>query len=179
MSTTTARSVRRRRPAAPAGAFSLIEVVLAIGIVVFAMIPLLAMLPVGLKSVSNANEQAAAANILARISNALRNASSTDGIAYTGMFAGTEFRYVVGGNAVNFDWPDLNMDAYRAGEEAKRLSARLEILQTPSADPATPGRALISVAWPAVANPQWNPGTRQWSKAEGSLTTAIQFSPKP
>jgi hypothetical protein len=71
------------------------------------------------------------------------------------------------------------MDAYPAGDEAKRLSARLEILQTPSVDLATPGRALITVAWPAVVNPQWDSNTGQWSRAEGSVTTAIQFSPKP
>lgn len=152
---------------------------MAIGILAFAMLPLVALLPVGLKSVSNANEQAAAANIVARIANGLRQASSTDGTNYANTFALTSFGYAVGGPAVSFDWPDLGMEAYPAGEEAKRLKARLEILQTPPPDGATPGRALITVAWPAVANPQWDSATRQWSKAEGSITAAIQFSPKP
>lgn len=179
MSKAAVSFVRPCRRRAGRAAFSLIEVVLAIGILVFAMLPLLALLPTGLKSVSNANDQAAAANIVARMANALRHASSSDGVAYTAMFAGTAVGYSLGGGSASFDWPDLNLDAYRAGAEAKRLCARLEILQAPSVDLATPGRALITVAWPAVANPQWDSASGKWSKAEGSVTTAIQFSPKP
>lgn len=158
-------------------AFSLVEVVLAIGIFSFALLAVVGLLPVGLKSVKNANEEAAAANVVARISNTLRQASSTDGTNYENRFAGTPFGYAVGGPAVSFEWPDLNMDAYTAANEAKRLIAKLEILQTPAGNPASPGRAVITVAWPAVANPQWDSATRQWSKAEGSITSAIQFTP--
>jgi uncharacterized protein (TIGR02598 family) len=160
-------------------AFSLVEVVLALGIVAFAMLAVVGLLPVGLQAVKNANEEAAAANVVARISNALRQATAPDGVNYENRFAGTPFGYTVGGTAVSYEWPDLDMDAYTAGDAAKRLSAKLEILQTPTINPATPGRAVITVAWPAAANPQWDAAAKSWSKAEGSITTAIQFSPKP
>lgn len=160
------------------GAFSLVEVVLAIGIFSFALLAVVGLLPVGLKSVKNANEEAAAANVVARISNALRQASSRDGINYENRFAQTSFGYAVGGAATNFGWTNLNMDAYTtSGIDSPRLVARLEILQPPTA--SAPGEAVITVAWPAVANPQWDTSTRQWSRAEGSVTSAIQFRPKP
>lgn len=167
------------RPGEPRGldaAFSLVEVVLAIGIFSFAILAVVGLLPVGLKSVKNASEEAAAANVVARICSAVRDASTTDGTNFQNRFAGTTFGYAVGGASVSFQWPDLNMDAYTAQNEAKRLSARLEILQTPN--PPAPGRALITVAWPAMANPQWNPSAGRWSNAEGSITSAIQFDPK-
>lgn len=166
------------KPRRLGAAFSLVEVVLAIGIFSFAILAVVGLLPVGLKSVKNASEEAAAANVVARISNALREASTTDGTNYENRFAQTTFGYAVGGPATSFQWPDLNMDAYTAQNEAKRLSARIEILQTPAANPPAPGRALITVAWPAMANPQWNPSTQRWSNAEGSITSAIQFAPK-
>jgi len=70
---------RRKRCAA----LSLVEVTLALGIVSFSMLAVVGLLPVGLQSIKNANEQAGAANVIGGIADALRKASSTDGTTFT------------------------------------------------------------------------------------------------
>lgn len=51
-----------------AAAFSLVEVTLAIGIVAFALIPIVALLPVGLKSAGDSTSESQAVNLLNSIS---------------------------------------------------------------------------------------------------------------
>jgi type II secretory pathway pseudopilin PulG len=160
-----------------ASAFSLVEVVLALGIVSFCLLAIVGLLPVGLKAVKNANEQAGAAQVVDGIADALRKASSTNGTNFAATFAGGSIAYTLGGgNSSTNQWPDLDLNG-TSDPTGKRLSARLEILQQPTA--IQPGRAVISVAWPAQANPTWNSANQTWSNAEGSVTTAIQFLPKP
>ncbi len=159
-------------------AFSLVEVVLALGIVSFSLLAVVGLLPVGLRSIKNANEQAAAANVVGAISAALRAASSTDGTNFTNTFSGENITYLMGGaNASTNKWTNLDLSG-TPGTSAKRLSALLEIVNQPGTNPPTPGRAVISVAWPAQADPEWHSANQTWTKAEGSLTTAIQFLPK-
>jgi type II secretory pathway pseudopilin PulG len=158
-------------------AFSLIEVTLALGIVSFCLLAVVGLLPVGLRSIKNANEQAGAANVVSGIADALRKAYSADGTNYTAMFAGEDIRYVLGpGTAPSIEWKELDLSG-TDDDTGKRLSARLEIFEQPTA--TKPGRAVISVAWPAQADPTWNSGNQTWTKAEGSLTSSIQFLPKP
>ncbi len=166
----------RRLPRSPR-AFSLVEVTIAIGIIAFALIGIIGLLPTGLKSIKNANEQAGAANVLNGIADALRDAETTNGSIYTFYFAGVTNTYTVGAaSGVTSSWTDLNLDGnVVANNEAKRLSARLEI-KAPPADASTPGRAVVSVAWSAMSGPEWN-GTN-WTKADGSLTSGIQFLPR-
>jgi uncharacterized protein (TIGR02598 family) len=164
---------RRKRCAA----LSLVEVTLALGIVSFSMLAVVGLLPVGLQSIKNANEQAGAANVIGGIADALRKASSADGTTFTANYAGQALTY-------RLDDPDsklsvradLDVSGSPTGGE-KRLSAVLEILEVPTA--TQPGRAVISVAWPAQAGPEWDSGDQTWDKAEGSLTTSILFLPRP
>jgi type II secretory pathway pseudopilin PulG len=174
------RTVRRRRLSRRAEAFSLIEVVMAIGILTFAMLPLVALLPVGLKSVKNSVEEAAAANIIGSMANALRHATTTDGTNYTAHFAGRDIAYRLNesGAGVSYTWPELDIEG-RESDGRGRVSAHLEILRLPAENPVQPGRAIITVAWPAVADPQWDGNSRTWTRAEGSLTSSIQFTPRP
>jgi len=80
-------------------AFSLVEVTLAIGIVSFALIAVLGLLPVGLKSVKNANEQAGAANVLNAIADGLRSASTTNSSNFVGSFGTNQISFSVGGRS--------------------------------------------------------------------------------
>lgn len=156
-----------------ASAFSLVEVVLALGIVSFCLLAIVGLLPVGLKAVKNANEQAAAANVVGGIAEALRKASSTNGNNFAATFAGQPITYALGNvTSSTNQWTDLDLNG-TSDATGKRLSARLEILKQPTA--TEPGRAFISVAWPAQAT--WTNQT--WTNAEGSLTSSIQFLPKP
>jgi len=159
-------------------AFSLIEVTLAIGIVSFALLAVVGLLPVGLRSVKNANEQAAAANVMNAIADALRTASSTDLATFTNSFAGQTISYITNGSATSVTWTNLTLDgSVETAASPKRLSAVLII--TPPTSLSAPGRATVSVAWSAQANPTWNPSpSNTWTKSEGSLTSGIQFLPK-
>ena len=158
-------------------AFSLIEVVLAIGIISFALLPVVGLLPIGLKSIRNSNEQAAAANVLGGISGSLRSASSENSIDFSTTYAGKSFSYTVNGSPSSVVWEELDLDGYVPNAQGvKRLSAVVNI--TPPTSLTVPGRAIISVAWSAQSNPIWAPAMQSWSKADGSLTSSILFLTK-
>lgn len=168
-----------RCPVAPArlnGAFSLIEVTIAVGIVSFCLIAVLGLLPTGLKAVKNANEQAAAANALNAIADTLRTATSTNSVTFSNSYAGQQINYAIGGSVTTNSWSNLTMEGV-TNSTWKRLSARLDI--TPPSSLATYGRATVSVAWSAAANPVWSTNNKTWSNAEGSLTSGIIFLPRP
>lgn len=156
-------------------AFSLVEVAISIGILSFCVLAVVGLLPVGLKSVQNANEQAAAAQVVAAIANSLRNATPGNG-TYTFSYAGKNGSFQIGPNATGLSWTNLSMEG-TANEAYKRLAARMDLV--PPADATSPGTATISVAWPVAANPVWNPQTRSWSNAEGSLSSGIIFLAPP
>lgn len=169
-----ARGSRFKKRNGVAG-FSLVEVTLAIGIISFAMVPIFGLLPVGLRSVKNANEQAGAANVLGAITESLRTASSTNNIDFSGTFAGKPIVYTVGqAGPVTVAWTNLTLEGVTNSMNS-RLSAVLTIY--PSTNQSTPGRAVISVAWPASSDNNWNANSRSWAKAEGSITSGIQFLP--
>lgn len=160
------------------GGFSLVEVTLAIGIVSFGLLAVVALLPVGLNSIKQANEQAGAANVLSGIASALRSAGSTDGTNFSSQFAGEAIEYQLGGAGQDVEWAGLTLDGEKeSAVSPKRLSAVLNIVRTPT--DTEPGQAVISVAWSAQAEPQWDIGSTSWSGADGSLTSAIQFFPSP
>ncbi len=162
-------------------AFSLVEVVLSLGIVSFALLAVVGLLPVGLKVVKNANEQAAAGNVLEGLADSLRKASSTNGRIYSSDFAGKKITFTVDGGAAlsPIEWKELDLDG-SINSSGRRLSARLEIYQQPTANPPAPGRAIVSVAWSAQAPTlTWDGSKKQWANAEGSITTGLQFLPKP
>lgn len=159
--------------------FSLVEVTLALGIASFALIAVIGLLPVGLKSVKNANEQAGAANVLNAIANSLRLASSTNSVDFSNNFSGQAIQYSIGGGTVTGGtWTNLTLEGNAVTDQSlKRLSAVLNI--TPAGSLTSPGRAVISVAWSAQANPTWDASSKKWTNAEGSITSGIQFLPKP
>jgi len=173
------RVTSRELRAASRSAFSLTEVVIALGVVSFALIAIFGLLPVGLKTVKNANEQAAAANLLGAIADAVRNAS-TNGSAtnYSYSIAGQGIAYTLGGASNTITLTNLTLEGATA---PNILSARLKavVVISPPANIMTNGRALISVAWPAQANTTWNATTRTWTNHDGFVTSGIQFLPKP
>ncbi len=154
---------------------------MAIGIISFALLAVVALLPVGLKSVKSANEQAAAARLVTSISDSLLQARTTNGSTYSFNFAGSSSSYTLGGPATNASWTNLSIEgAEVTGQQFPRLVAVLDIVPpttNASGLPMGAGHATISIAWPTSANPSWSSANKTWSKAEGSMTTAIQFFP--
>jgi type II secretory pathway pseudopilin PulG len=159
--------------------FSLVEVTLAIGIVSFALLAVVALLPVGLKSVKSATEHAGAAEVMRSLAGELRSASSSDGTNFSGNFAGGNISYTIGTTNEKLTyWTNLTLEGTAESDfNVRRLSAVLRV--NAPANAWSPGRATISVAWSAQANPEWNPTTGQWLRADGSLTSGLQFLPRP
>lgn len=60
------------------GGFSLVEIVIAVGIVGFCLIPLLALLPAGLKAVKNSSHETTAVNIISSVAADMGNATFTN-----------------------------------------------------------------------------------------------------
>jgi Tfp pilus assembly protein PilV len=162
----------RHSPHAIPPAFSLVEVVMALGIVSVALLAVIGMLPVGLRSVKNANELAGASLVMNRLADAVREADSANGVDFTNSVAGTNIAYRIGGPAVTNPFAGLSLEGATNGG---RLNAVLVI--TPPASATTPGRAFVSVGWPSAA--EWQSGSTNWKNAEGSVTTALQFLPRP
>lgn len=157
-----------------ASGFSLVEVTVAIGIVSFALLAVVGLLPVGLKSIKSATEQSAAANTLTALAESLRSAQSTDGTNYSFAFGGSTKDFKLGETNLP-PWTWTNLDLGGATNTAnRRIAARLEIRETPSADGSTPGRASVSVAW--SAHPGLTYGTNgRWENADGQMVSGLQF----
>jgi len=168
--------MKKRATTNGAAGFSLVEVTVAIGIVAFAMLAVVGLLPTGMKIARNSAEQAQAADVVHTLAESLRGAATTNGTDYVTAFAGQSISYKVGGPASTLQWTNLTLEG-NADATAARFVAAVTV--TPPASAATNGRALISVAWPAVARPVWNSSSNAWdAKAEGSVTAAIQFLPR-
>jgi len=144
--------------------FSLVEVVIAIGIVSFAVLAIMGLLPTGLKTVKNSNEQAAAANAIGAIAEAIRAGNAT-GWSY---------------NGTNYDYSaavPLNNLTLEGKGSSGAVDSRLVaiVIFTASPTDTTPGSAMISVAWPAGAVAAPNNGSPNWSGSDGVVTVGIQF----
>lgn len=157
--------------------FSLVEVTLSIGIISFALLAVVALLPVGLKSLKNSAEQAAGAEVLQGLSEALRHAATDDGTNYAVVFNNTTNTFTADGGASEvWSWNNLSLEGVNDFSN-RRVVARLKILKAPSADRLHAGRAVASVAWSAMGNPTFDSDTHSWTGAEGTLTVPLQFLP--
>lgn len=157
--------------------FSLIEVVIAIGVVAYVIFGVMGLLPAGMRTFSNANQQSAAANLLNSLSESIRSANTVDGTNYVWMFNGQSCGYAIGGPQVTNRWNALTLQGEGA---ANSIDARLcaVVVVTPPASLYSEGSAVLGVAWPPSANPVWNGSTLQWSRVEGSSTMPIRFLPR-
>lgn len=155
---------------------SLVEVVMAIGIASFALLAIVGLLPVGMKSIKNASEQAAAANLVNSIAHALRSAEKVNDTTFSNSFASQSIVYTIAGAQTNIAWDALDLNGCATNAASARLKARLVI--TPPSTINANGAALISIAWPAQSiNLVWSDS--QWSNAEGQITTSVRFLPRP
>ena len=162
-------------------AFSLIEVVLAIGIVAFALVTVIALLPVGLGSMKHAREQAAGAACVSQIAESLLTAATTSGSTHaTGVWANSLPSWTVG-QTVALPLTTGTIPVSLGGLPAffpmdQRLIAYVQVW--PPASAVTTGTALITVAWPSTAKYKGN-GTSPWTNAEGFISSWVVLPPSP
>ena len=167
------KQMKTHKPSGPRTGFSLVEVVLALGLVSFCLLAIVGLLPVGLKAMKNASGESAAANALNQLTDALRNATANSSGAYSAAGSFSNITWVLSG-ASNGISTNLSLNGVpTAGPADTRLVARIEIVP-PSSDGTMPGRARVSVAWPASS--AWS--NSAWTKSDGSVSSGIQFLPR-
>jgi len=155
-------------------AFSLVEVVLALGIASLCLAPLVGLLPVGLGVVKTSQEQAAGAVCLNQLTEAIRTAAvQSDG----SMKAGGIYNNITWRDqSVSFTMDDVSLGGTRTPDTIRKRLVVHVLIEPPSTNSAT-GRALVSVAWPNHAT--WLPSTSTWSNAQGSVSTWLVILPNP
>jgi uncharacterized protein (TIGR02598 family) len=176
--------VSRNRPFHALG-FSLVEVTLAIGIVAFALLAITGLLPVGLKSLKESDENAAAGALLQMVTDSIRHAATTDNQTFIAETPAGQIVYTI--NEASEDpataevfWNNLTLHGgMESSASPRRLALWVEI--TPPTRNASqiivlPGVGRISVAWSAQADLECTNGV--WSGADGSLSTTMLFLPK-
>jgi prepilin-type N-terminal cleavage/methylation domain-containing protein len=171
---------------ARAQGFTLIEVALAIGIVAFAMVASVALLPVGMNSMTHARDESAASAAISQISQALwtpvatgsagTSAYAASGVwqtqlpSWSGSGAGTSKALYTGTLSLGGIPSSTTLD--------NRLLAAVQITDPVlNSTNITPGVAKMSVAWPVSPGATYNSTTNQWSGVEGSLSSIVYILP--
>ncbi len=123
------------------GAFSLVEVTLALGVAAFCLIAVFGLVPVGLQTNRNATSQTAATNIIAAVVADLRATPNTNNTS-------SQFGITFGANP-----SPMYFDG--AGQFATTLgaSSRYQLNITWNSAPSGLRYADLKVTWPAAASP--------------------------
>jgi Tfp pilus assembly protein PilV len=153
---------RRRR--VEVRGFSLIEVVLAVGVLAFAILPIIAFLPIGLTNYKGSVWSAKAAQAASEIATCVQLATplSTSGTTYTAL---APFNTNANGST-NITWSPSTVSPATAthygpiyfdengipttSNSSARLVAMIAITPPTSVTPFTPGTAYIYVGWPGA-----------------------------
>lgn len=153
----------RRRSSGPCpcrGGFSLVEMVLAVGIAAFCLVVMLGLIPTGLNANKDSSGETAAANISRNIVSDLRatakttNTSRLYGIAFPSGSSAANTNTVCFSEEGSTNSPDSPLSRYKA----------TVILTSNSPTPTV--NVLIRVTWPAAANPSAAPG---WYEAATAI----------
>lgn len=159
--------------------FSLIEVLIALGIVAFMVGSVVGLLPSGIKVLQDSGERASAANLANSLCAAVRAARTSDGTNYTWSYGGRSYAFSLGAGAVTNTMPSLNIQGLpvtASTDTQPKLTAVLVV--TPPADSFSEGGAVVGVAWPSAATCAWSGNLPSWSRAAGSVTVGMRFVPK-
>ncbi|MBN8712285.1 MAG: hypothetical protein J0I10_23170 [Verrucomicrobia bacterium] len=169
-------------------AFSLVEVVMALGIISFALLTVLALLPLGMKSNLSSVEETRACNILTSLEADLRNSFSEATPATSAIFQ-LPAPYKSGGSpsrpafndsltAGSFYTTGLDEDEMPVGPgRGVRYQASLVYIRIPSSGSLAPIQARLVVSWPCLPSATAADVTDQ-SKVNGFVESLVTF-PSP
>ncbi len=159
-------------PIARLGAFSLVEITLALGLISFCLVAILGLLPVSLTTVYDANRQAEASRLLKQLATGIQGAvpDANGTTRMLGLGTVTTLEWTPGGTPppvmtgmmTSFGVPTTTTD------DATYIY-RIELV--PPADAWTSGRAMVRIAWPIQAT--WHQGA--WVGAQGSVKSLVLF----
>ena len=176
-------------------AFSLIEVALALGIVAFAIVGLVALLPIGLKEAKNSTEEIQAINLITVLSSDLKNtplgksassyfnltplpwalaSGSNAAIPNSSVVTGSNYTfYATSGQGIQTTSVGAH---YRVTLQYVRAPGQPNVTDgtTPPAGSPASFEALMTVSWPPSLDPYPTTGV----KAQGLVEAYLTF-PKP
>lgn len=180
----------RRKLLSARGGFSLVEICLALGIVAFALVPLVGLLAVGLDSYRNASLRVRAAQVVGKISSAIRAANNTGSNVYN---AAAPFDP---SSKVPISWTLTNIPTTTPGQFTIYFDENGElttlttsgagwnppqmvamVLLIPPTTQFDAGEAQIAVAWPALRAPTYTASTGvTFANPQGHNETTISFA---
>lgn len=155
--------------------FSLIEVTIALGVASFCLVALMGLLPIGLRSHSDAMHESAASVVYERIAESIRGATSDNSrTLFSAVGVYSNLTWTVGASeSPQIHLQNLDFSGAPTGVPTdQRLTAFVEVI--PPSNLSSAGKAMVSVAWPPTA--VWT--NSQWKNAEGSVSSVIVFIPR-
>ena len=153
--------------------FSLVEVAMAIGIMAFCVLAIVAMLPVGLSNIRRANEQVTAANALRTLGGGfLQNVTVTNSAGAVSQSSATltNVTWSPGGSAMTIK-TNLTVGGFAAASGSDLGLAAVVVVTPPAAVSFAAGKARIRMASPSGA--QW--GGSRWTNSQNSFDGMVYF----
>lgn len=172
----------------PRAGFSLVEITVAIAIVGFAVLTIVALLPIGIGGARDAYEEGFATQIIkslsASLQRAARTAASTPAYMalapYNNAGQGALLQWTVGTAAQAGQTIYIGYDGQPTTDKSSaRLIACIQI--TPPSDLLSPGCAYVCLAWPpaGITTPvAWQNGRPQLANAQGYVEAVVYFLPQ-
>jgi len=171
------KSCENRNPASKkerSQGFSLVEVVITLGLVTFCLVAILGMLPQSLNVVQDANREAEASRLLKQLATGIQ-AAYRDGDGRFHMLdadPNTDISWVAGeAKFVHTGYLSVSGEN-RPGATDADFTWRLELVPPPNN--WSSGQAVLRIAWPSTA--QW--GSGQWMSASGAVRSLVLFRPQ-
>lgn len=140
------------KPRRASSGFSLVEVILALGIAVFCLVPLVALLPVGLKTHQTANEQTKLVSIAAMIVQDLENTPSTSTTTPRFKFTMPSASSGTSVQSLYLDASGTQLGTPGANPPRDAFYCVTLGITPPSSGQRTASSARIMVSWPAQAD---------------------------
>ncbi|MBA3351182.1 MAG: hypothetical protein H0U23_01935 [Blastocatellia bacterium] len=180
---------RASRDASTATAFSLVEVVLAVGIIGFSLLAIVGLLPTGLRTQQLSNEEARAAsalNMVASAAESLRTTTSSGGdttwafpayfsddssnplVVSVGQAAWTSTFFVSDGGMI-----------IRSNDTVTRPRQTLFLRVYPPQLEGQPVRIYAAVTWPHKPSDTASTGLSDMTGRQGFLDTLVAYTPNP
>jgi len=165
--------------------FSMVEVALALGIVAFALVSVMALLPMGLKTNQMSTEETRGANILTALNADLRNSLTNTG---TSLIYGLPAPYVATSSTVQalaFGAPAVNVVNTKGLQEdevavaaAAGVRYQISVIYTkvPAAGSMQPMECRLIVNWPCLSPANSTPANlTNLSKVVGYVESYVTF----
>ena len=172
--------------------FSLVEICLALGVVAFAMVPLLGLLTVGQDSYHNANLRGRAAQVVSRLASAIQSGNATSNNKYAAAapfdpngMAPITWTLTTTPSTTPTQFPPIYFDengeittlaSSGAGWNPPQMVAM--VVMTPPTTQFDTGKAQVAVAWPAIGAPTYSVGNGiAFVNPQGHNESTISFVP--